>query len=318
MMKPGWLISPQQLVDPIISCDLGSLSLMSLSILTIHAHPDDESSKGPGTIKLYRSQGIHSTLVCCTGGEAGDILNPAMDRDEVKNNLEEVRRAELEKAASIIGYNEVVMLGYRDSGMPETEPNSHPDAFANADLDSAVGRLVAIIRRVRPQVIVTYPEIQNRYPHPDHLQVTAISLPAFDRAGDPEWYPEAGDPYEPLKLYAPVWSKKRILLTHQAFLDRGLESPYDEKWLSGNDRDDRITAMVKVDNSVRRRALLAHETQVDPKSPFWFGLPDDVQDAIHPYEDYMILRSRISTEPEENDLFAGIRDQIVSVEDEGS
>jgi len=89
---------------------------MSLSILTVHAHPDDESSKGPGTIKLYRSQGIYSTLVCCTGGEAGDILNPAMDRDEVKNNLEEVRRAELEKAASIIGYNEVVMLGYRDSG----------------------------------------------------------------------------------------------------------------------------------------------------------------------------------------------------------
>ena len=107
------------------------------------------------------------------------------------------------------------------------------------------------------------------------------------------------------------------MLTHQAFLDRGLESPYDEKWLSGNDRDDRITAMVKVDNSVRRRALLAHETQVDPKSPFWFGLPDDVQDAIHPYEDYMILRSRISTESEEDDLFAGIRDQIVSVEAEG-
>jgi len=283
---------------------------MSLSLLTVHAHPDDESSKGPGTVNLYSSQGIRTTLVCCTGGEEGDILNPAMDSPEVKKNLASVRQAELDSAATIIGYDEVAMLGYRDSGMPDTEANSHPEAFCNADLDAAVGRLVEIIRRVRPQVVMTYPEVQNRYPHPDHLQVTAISIPAYDRAGDPSWYPEAGEPFEPSKLYAPIWSKQRLLLTHQAFIDRGLESPYDDKWLSGRDRDDRITAMIRVDNSVRRKALLAHGTQVDPESPFWFGLPDEVQDAIHPYEEYMLLRSRIQTEELEDDLFAGLRDLI--------
>ncbi|MEC8921826.1 MAG: PIG-L family deacetylase [Actinomycetota bacterium] len=280
---------------------------MSLSILTVHAHPDDESSKGPGTINMYSSQGIRTTLVCCTGGEVGDILNPAMDRTEVRENLASVRRAELDSAAAIIGYDEVVMLGYRDSGMPDSDDNQHPEAFANAELDTAVERLVKIIRRVRPQVIVTYPEVQSRYPHPDHLQVTAISFPAYERAGDPDWYPEAGPPHEPSKLYAPVWSRQRLLRVHQAFLDRGLKSPYDEKWLSGRDRDDRITAVIKVDNAVRRKALLAHATQVDPESPFWFGLPDAVQDAIHPYEEYMLLLSRVATEEIEDDLFAGLR-----------
>ena len=280
---------------------------MSLSILTVHAHPDDESSKGPGTINMYSSQGIRTTLVCCTGGEVGDILNPAMDRTEVRENLASVRRAELDSAAAIIGYDEVVMLGYRDSGMPDSDHNQHPEAFANAELDTAVERLVKIIRRVRPQVIVTYPEVQSRYPHPDHLQVTAVSFPAYERAGDPDWYPEAGPPHEPSKLYAPVWSRQRLLRVHQAFLDRGLKSPYDKKWLSGRDRDDRITAVIKVDNAVRRKALLAHATQVDPQSPFWFGLPDAVQDAIHPYEEYMLLLSRVATEEIEDDLFAGLR-----------
>ena len=280
---------------------------MSLSILTIHAHPDDESSKGPGTISLYSSQGIRTTLVCCTGGEVGDILNPAMNSAEVKANLPSVRRGELDLAAAIIGYDEVVMLGYRDSGMPNSDDNHHPEAFANAEFDAAVARLVKIIRRVRPQVIMTYPEVQNRYPHPDHLQVTAISIPAFERAGDPDWYPDAGAPHEPIKLYAPIWSKQRLLLTHQAFLDSDLESPFDEKWLSGKNRDDRITAIIPVDNAVRRKALLAHATQVDPKSPFWFGLPDEVQDGIHPYEEYMLLRSRIPTDEIEDDLFAGLR-----------
>ena len=280
---------------------------MSLSILTVHAHPDDESSKGPGTINMYSSQGIRTTLVCCTGGEVGDILNPAMDRTEVRENLASVRRAELDSAAAIIGYDEVVMLGYRDSGMPDSDHNQHPEAFANAELDTAVERLVKIIRRVRPQVIVTYPEVQGRYPHPGHLQVTAVSFPAYERAGDPDWYPEAGPPHEPSKLYAPVWSRQRLLRVHQAFLDRGLKSPYDKKWLSGRDRDDRITAVIKVDNAVRRKALLAHATQVDPESPFWFGLPDAVQDAIHPYEEYMLLLSRVATEEIEDDLFAGLR-----------
>ena len=277
-----------------------------LSILTVHAHPDDESSKGPGTIRRYADAGIRTTLVCCTGGEAGDILNPAMDRPEIIDNLHQVRQGELEAAADIIGYGEIVWLGYRDSGMPDSEHNRHPEAFANADMHEAVGRLVEIIRRVKPQVIVTYPEDQSRYPHPDHLQVTAITLPAWDAAGDPDAYPELGEPWTPSKLYCTMWSRRRMLEVHEAFGRLELESPFDEKWFDRPDQDDLVTASIAVDNSIRRRSLLAHATQVDPSSPFWFGLPDDVQDAIHPFEDYMLMRSRIEVVAPEDDLFAGL------------
>src|SRR6266480_8019427 len=94
-----------------------------LCLLTVHAHPDDESSKGAGSVALYAGQGVHTVLVCCTGGEAGDILNPAMDTPEVRARLHDVRMEELAKATELIGYDEVVMLGYRDSGMPDTPEN---------------------------------------------------------------------------------------------------------------------------------------------------------------------------------------------------
>jgi mycothiol S-conjugate amidase len=115
----------------------GSVAAMSdrLTLLTVHAHPDDESSKGAGTVARYHDEGVRTVLVTCTGGEAGDILNPAMDRPEVAADLPAVRRRELARAAEIIGYDEVVMLGYRDSGMPGTPANEHPEAFANAPLD---------------------------------------------------------------------------------------------------------------------------------------------------------------------------------------
>ncbi len=154
-----------------------------LCLLTVHAHPDDESSKGAATVARYHAEGVHTVLVCCTGGEEGDILNPAMDQPEIRGRLTEVRRAELESAASIIGYDDVVMLGYRDSGMPGTPANEDARSFARAPLEEAVGRLVAAIRRSRPQVVVTYPEGQRGYPHPDHLRVHEITLPAFDGGG---------------------------------------------------------------------------------------------------------------------------------------
>ncbi|MCP4962102.1 MAG: hypothetical protein GY925_22880 [Actinomycetia bacterium] len=93
---------------------------------------------------------------------------------------------------------------------------------------------------------------------------------------------------------------------HEKFGELGLESPFDEKWFERPGQDDKITTVIEVDNSIRRRALLAHETQIDPTSPFWFGLPDHVQDEIHPYEEFMLMRSRVETELPETDLFAGI------------
>ncbi|MDQ1416015.1 MAG: mycothiol S-conjugate amidase [Acidimicrobiaceae bacterium] len=277
-------------------------------ILTVHAHPDDEASKGAATIARYRTQGVHSVLVCCTGGEAGDILNPAMDRPDVRERLHAVRMAELARATSIIGYSEVVMLGYRDSGMPDTPENADPRSFARAPFDEAVERLVAVIRRVRPQVVVTYPSNQEGYPHPDHLQVHAITLPAFDAAGDPDAYPDAGPAWQPQKLYYTTWSRKRILAMHEKYLELGLESPFDEKWFERGVNTEPATTVIDVTGfaGVRDLALLAHETQIDPTSKFWFGLPPEVAQTIYPFDEYVLARSLVPADTPEDDLFAGV------------
>lgn len=280
-----------------------------LSLLAVHAHPDDEASKGAPTVARYHSEGVRTTLVCCTGGEAGEILNPGMDTPEVRDHLAEIRRGELAVAAEIIGYDEVVMLGYHDSGMPDSPDNARPDNFANADLDEAVGRLVEVFRRVRPQVVVTYSDEQGGYPHPDHLRVHDISVPAFGLSGDRSWRPDLGDPWEPSKLYYVVWSMSRILATHEKFLELGLESPFDDRWFKRPSQDHRITTRVPIGDwfDVRLDALLAHATQVDPTSPFWFGLPREEARKIHPFDDYVLARSRVATTIPEEDLFDGLR-----------
>jgi mycothiol S-conjugate amidase len=277
-------------------------------LLTVHAHPDDEASKGAALVARYRAEGIGATLVCCTGGEQGEVLNPAMDRPEVIADLPAVRQAELEASVAVIGYDRLELLGYLDSGMPDTEANADPRNFANAPFDEAVERLVRIIRRDRPQVVVTYPDEQGHYPHPDHLRVHEISVPAFDRAGDASWYPDSGEPWEPLKLYYTVWSRNRIVAVHEKMLELGIESPYDEKWFDRPDEDHRITTRVDVGPfvGVRGQALLAHATQIDPESKFWFGLPDEVQAEVYPWDDYVLAASRVTTELPEDDLFAGV------------
>jgi len=283
-----------------------------LCLLSVHAHPDDEASKGAATVARYHAAGVRTVLVTCTGGEAGDILNPAIDRPEVRADLPAVRMRELARAAEVIGYDVVELLGYRDSGMPDMPENAHPEAFANAELDEAIGRLVAVIRRERPQVVITYGEDQSVYPHPDHLRVHDITVPAFERAGDPDAYPGTGEPWQPSKLYYSVWSRKRVELTHKRLLDLGLESPYDEKWLERPSQDERITTTVDVSafGEVRLDALLAHETQIDPESPFWFALPRDESIRVYPYDDYELARSLVGTEVPETDLFAGVTNAV--------
>jgi mycothiol S-conjugate amidase len=280
-------------------------------LLTVHAHPDDESSKGAGSVARYHAAGVRTVLVCCTGGEEGDILNPAMDKPEIRADLAAVRHRELARATEIIGYDDVVMLGYRDSGMPDTEANKQPDAFANAPLDEAVGRLVAAIRETRPQVVVTYPEEQTSYPHPDHLRVHEITMIAWDAAGDPSRYPDAGPPWAPSKLYYTVWPRRRMLAMHEKFLELGLESPFDDQWLARMQRTEPQTTSIDLTGfaDVRADALRAHATQVDPTSPFWFGLPPEVLRTLHPYDDYFLARSRVGpvgTGVVEDDLFAGL------------
>jgi len=277
-------------------------------LLSIHAHPDDEASKGAPTVAKYKTEGVRAVLVTCTGGEEGDILNPAMDRPEIRADLAAIRKRELEAASALIGYDELVLLGYRDSGMPDSEANARTDAFANADLDEAVGRLVQIIRREQPQVILTYGDDQQGYPHPDHLRVHDISLPAFDLAGDHTYRPDLGDPFTPLKMYYSVWSRARVEATHKKFVELGLESPFSDDWFTRPSQDDRVTTSIDIEPwfDVRLEALLAHATQVDPESAFWFGLPREIARTVHPFEDYILAHSRVATTLPETDLFAGI------------
>ncbi|HET8929299.1 MAG TPA: mycothiol conjugate amidase Mca [Acidimicrobiales bacterium] len=281
-------------------------------VLSVHAHPDDESSKGAGTVRMVVDQGGEALLVTCTGGEAGEVLNEAMRRPEIEADLPAVRMDELDRATDALGYSQVVLLGYRDSGMPDTPPNEHAEAFANQDFDVEVGRLVGIIRTFRPQVIITYGDDQKGYPHPDHLRVHDISVPAFDRAGDAAWYPDLGEPWTPLKLYYTMWSQERMQRFHEKFEELGLESPYGERWLERREPETPPTTTIDVTGTygARKAALIAHATQIDPDSPFWFGLPDDVAETVFPFEVYRLAQSRVDTELPETDLFAGIEDLL--------
>jgi len=284
-----------------------------LCLVTVHAHPDDESSKGAASVHRYAKEGVRCVLVCATGGEEGEILNPAMDRPEIRDNLHQVRMDELRRATEIIGFDDVVMMGYRDSGMADSPANENPGCFARADEAEAVGRLVEVIRRERPQVVVTYPDDQQGYPHPDHLRVHDISVAAFDAASDPDAFPEAGPPWQPLKLYYSAWAKARMTAIHEKFLELGLESPFDQKWLDRPGLDGRITTKIDVAgrDDIRKEALLAHATQIDPDSPFWFGAPPEVTSA-YPWEDFILARSlvgEVGPGQVEDDLFAGIADR---------
>jgi mycothiol S-conjugate amidase len=309
-------------LDPNADADLGE---RTLCVLTLHAHPDDEASKGAPTMARYHAEGVRTILVCATGGEEGDLHNPSLREpgqpfhgltpEQEKLRLTELRPLELARSAEVIGFDEVVMLGYRDSGMEDSPANDDPASFHQADFDEAVGRLVAEIRRTRPQVLITYNDDQQGYPHPDHLKVHDISLPAFDRAGDPSWYPELGEPWQPLKLYYTAWSRRRLVAVHEALLALRGSSPFDETWFERPDQDGRITTQILIGDYMwaRTGALRAHATQVDPAEPFWFGLSDEELAEAYPYEDWILARSLVG-EPEpgtiEDDLFAGVRESV--------
>ena len=251
----------------------------------------------------------------CTGGERGSILNPAMDRPEVLEHMPEIRKAEMEKARQILGVRQE-WLGFVDSGLPEGDPLPPlPEgSFGLVDVEEAAGRLVAEIRKQRPHVVLTYDE-NGGYPHPDHVMTHKISVVAFDAAGDPDRYPEAGEPWQPLKLYYHMsFGRARMQQMHDALLAAGLESPYGE-WLKEWDGEDtvtpRVTTRVECAEWFPRRdeALVAHATQIDPTSR-WFAVPLQLRQQISPTEDYELARSLVDSPVPEDDLFAGVRETI--------
>lgn len=281
-----------------------------LALVSIHAHPDDEASKGAGTVAQLSEEGVRCVLVCATNGEAGDILNPAVDTPEVRADLKATRLAELAESVRILGYEECILLGYHDSGMPDTDVNHRADNFANAPMDEVIERLVRIIRAERPQVVVTYGDDRAFYPHPDHVRVHEASVPAFAAAGDPEQFPDAGEPWQPSKLYYSGFSKRRVTALDAAFRAQGEESPFAQ-WLEHegfSSFEDPFTTFVDVSDYLDRRrdALLAHRTQVDPEG-FWMKLPNHVVRETFPWEEFVRVRSIVEVVEPEDDLFAGLR-----------
>jgi mycothiol S-conjugate amidase len=285
-----------------------------LRLMAVHAHPDDESSKGAATMARYVSEGIDVLVATCTGGERGSVLNPKLQGDTyIEENIHEVRAKEMDEAREILGVRQS-WLGYVDSGLPEGDPLPPlPEGcFALQDPEEAAGTLVKLVREFRPHVITTYDE-NGGYPHPDHIMTHTISMIAFEAAGDPERYPEAGEPWTPLKLYYHQgFNEQRTVALHEALLARGLESPYWEwleRWKTADRPERSITTYVPCADffEIRDKALLAHATQIDPEGP-WFRVPMELQREVWPTEDYELAKSRVDTTLPEDDLFAGIRE----------
>jgi mycothiol S-conjugate amidase len=282
--------------------------------MAVHAHPDDESSKGAATMARYVREGVDVLVVTCTGGERGDILNPAMDRPEIKENMAAVREAEMAAAREILGVRQR-WLGFVDSGFPEGDPPPPlPEGcFGLQPLDVASAPLVQAVREFRPHVMLTYDE-KGGYPHPDHVKCHEVSMEAFEAAGDPERYPGTGEPWQPLKLYYHLtFTKERLIALHEAMVQAGLESPY-AGWLERFEEWPQpwgVTTQVPCGDyfETRDKALLAHATQIDPNGS-WFACPLDLQRQAWPTEDYHLARSLVDTELPEDDLFAGVREKV--------
>ena len=290
-----------------------------LRLMAVHAHPDDESSKGAATMARYVREGVDVLVCTLTGGERGDILNPAMELPGIRDNLPAVRRAEMEAAREILGVQQR-FLGFIDSGLPEGDPLPPlPEGcFAVEPLERAAAPLVQAVREFRPHVLLTYDE-NGGYPHPDHVKCHQVSVGAFEAAADPDRYPGSGEPWQPLKLYYHLsFNRARAVALHEAMLALGRESPYAERIAKLDDPEESskrlslpVTTRVACGEyfEIRDQALLAHATQVDPNGG-WFAVPIEVQRAAWPTEDYHLARSLVDAELPEDDLFAGIRERV--------
>jgi mycothiol S-conjugate amidase len=281
-----------------------------LRLICVHAHPDDESSKGAATMAKYVAEGVEVLVATCTGGERGSVLNPKLDRPDVWADIARLRAAEMDRAREILGVGQV-WLGYVDSGFPEGDPLPPlPEGcFGLADLDESAGRLVAHLRRFRPHVLVTYDETGG-YPHPDHIMCHRVSMRAVELASDPQAFPEHGDPWQVPKVYFHMGGHRaRFARLDELMHEHGLESPYTErlaKW-HADERAARLTTFIHCADyfEVRDDALRAHATQIDPDGP-WFAVPTAIQKLGWPTEDYQLVSSTVETSIPEDDLFAGI------------
>ena len=292
-----------------------------LRLMHVHAHPDDESSKGAASTARYVAEGVDVHVATCTGGERGSILNPSFQHPGIEDDpalIAEIRREEMERARDILGVTQD-WLGWVDSGWPEGDPKPPlPEGcFALVPLEEAAAPLVRLIRSFRPHVLTTYDE-NGGYPHPDHIKCHEISVFAYEAAADPELYPDLGEPWQVSKLYYHLgWNWQRMKAIADTVERHGLENPYAErfeKWERKPEDEARLTTRVECAEyfDVRDAALLAHATQIDPDGA-WFACPLEVHQHAWPTEDYELVRSHVPTETPEDDLFAGVREALATM-----
>jgi N-acetyl-1-D-myo-inositol-2-amino-2-deoxy-alpha-D-glucopyranoside deacetylase len=301
-------------------------------LLLVHAHPDDEVFATGGLIARSVAEGRRVDLVVCTGGEEGEIHDPTLDPEEAKPRMGEIRAAELDCSVAALrgdgpGELHVHRLGYRDSGMMDSEANAHPACFWKADLDEATGRLVSVIREAQPSVMVTY-DPNGNYGHPDHINAHRIAVSALQAAADPSRFPDAGQAWSVAKFYEVAFNRDRWFELMTEMKERGIKLPWDfdaEADGGAQDRADAsetaeeesfgvpeadITALVEVSpwSAAKRAAMECHRTQ---RQDFgWFlDLPDDLASRILASESFVLTRwphRGIAPGLRESSLFEGV------------
>lgn len=285
---------------------------MSLRLMAVHAHPDDESSKGAATYASYVDRGAEVMIVSATGGEAGDILNPGLESmHHARRDLAGLRRVEMAEAQRLLGI-EHRWLGYVDSGMANEDGSLPGGCFASVPLETSVRPLVRLVREFRPHVLVSYDE-NGGYPHPDHIRSHEIAMRAWQESGT-DAHPELGAPWRIAKLYYDrTMNPQRAISLFEALKATDADAHLVERmaqiveWMRSKPRVP--TTRLNVGDYFPRRddALRAHASQVAPDNEFFFGLPRELERETYPYEDFQLIESRVpaAREPEE-DLFDGI------------
>jgi LmbE family N-acetylglucosaminyl deacetylase len=295
--------------------------------MTVHAHPDDETISTGGVMARYSQAGHRVICVTCTGGEHGEIVVPEMDTPENHAKLGEIRAEELRRALARLGPVESRTLGYVDSGMMGTPENEARESFWQSDPDEAAGRVVRIVRETQPDVIVGYNDFGG-YGHPDHIRAALMAKLAFERAGDPAWYPEqladGLTPWQPKKLYETVMDLSRRSELAELLESRGvrtwMSTPEDETEEQRAERTAFFQKMVdasgpkttsveivgQIDEKIA--ALREHVTQLASDNFFLALTVEEWREHI-PSEDFTLRVSYAApVRIPETDLFAGVEE----------
>jgi N-acetyl-1-D-myo-inositol-2-amino-2-deoxy-alpha-D-glucopyranoside deacetylase len=283
-----------------------------LTLMAVFAHPDDESFGTGGTLARYGADpDVRAVLVCATRGEAGEISDPQLATPE---RLGEVREGELRCACQKLGVEELFFLDYRDSGMAGTPENRHPRALAMADSDEAVGRIVAHIRRERPDVVVTFDE-NGGYGHPDHVAIHHYAKAAFAAAADPARYPEQIEsglrPHQANKLYFTAIPRRFFHAVAEKMQEMGIEIP--QRYLKRLEEpiglpDEACTTDINVQDywDTKQAAVECHATQLNPDSVFAL-LPPDIMRDLQAWECFQLAESYVGEDGDSHDLLTGLR-----------